>query len=261
MSQLSNYLFGKVSRSFISAKIYTLMFLLGLGGTLASMFELFNAKLGGNDRVGYFVVILAIGTVIQQVTIYNDLHLIEEDPTDAEKEYPAWLNMRLEVAIRIGIIILLLFGVGKIAETFYPLAKFIRVESLRRAVTEFLQPENNTSVEFSRNFFVKGSAGVFLLLLIWNSFALFYRCRSWPTTAPRSDRVKEFVITLRVVVFTVLSLLCAGYWWSVLLRYERVADLAEIVFICYLLMALMVLVLRFECVRNRVGAWLLRLFN
>lgn len=217
---------------------------------MASMAELSGSKIGG-ARVGSVAIALLIGTAVQQWFIYRDIHLIEESPEEVARDYPKWLNMRIEIILRVLIVLFLLFGVGKIAEDFYPIAQRIQVEPVRQAVMNFLHPPPN-SVDFSRNFFVKGSAAVFLLLFIWNFFALMFRFTNWPKTSAARELARELVVTLRILIFCLLSGLYAIFWWLVLLRNTWTLDAAQLMFGVYLIAVIFIGLLRLTWLRQRL---------
>jgi len=151
--------------------------------------------------------------------------------------------MRLERAIRFLILFFLLFGVGKVADSFHPLAERIQCVAVREAVSEFLRPRN-PAAHFSRNLFVTGSLAVFTLLTFWNVFALVFRIKQWPSTATTSESVHKWIVTIRIGMFAILSFLCSLYWCFVFVDSSAVRDVAEMIVPLYIIAAFLVMLLR-----------------
>ena len=251
MKFISDFCFIKRKEGPLLSTLYALLWFFGLCSAIASYIELQQHKLLGARLGDAIAVIFAAATIAQQLAVYGDVHFIEDHPDIAAYDYPEWLNMPLERFLRWGILISLLFGVGKIADGLYPLAERIHCYVIRTAVTEFLRPHDAAS-KFSRNLFVKGSFAVFLLLTIWNLFALGFRVKHMPKSSTTKERAHDVVVTLRITMFIFLSLVCSLYWAFVFMDSPRVSDAAEILVLFYLLAVGTVLALRWGPSRERI---------
>ena len=262
MNKIYDFFFGTVRTGRPSSGMYKLLWGVGLGGAIASYVELkVETQLGA--RLGDLIAfVFATATIAQQWTVYSDIHSIEESPHLAARDYPVWLNTRLEWTMRVGIIFFLLFGVGKIADGFSPLLERVpcqflteskACETLKVTVIEFLRPQD-PATNFSRNLFVTGTVFVFVLLALWNIFALGFRYGNWKSTLPPEEKAHEIVVTARILWFSVLSVVCAVFWISVFLDSRLVADVAELLIVSYLLAVLIVILLR----SNRPSTWVER---
>src|SRR2546428_13583298 len=88
----------------LSPLLYSWLWRFGLCGAFFSYIDSYFRLQLQSARFGDFIAfVLAAATIAQQWTVYNDIHFIEDSPELASRDYPAWLNMRLERAIRIAI--------------------------------------------------------------------------------------------------------------------------------------------------------------
>jgi hypothetical protein len=233
MASILGYLFGKSKAAIeginISFRVYSLLWALGLLGTIFSYFELQKRKvlgLGLGQIVFGFTLgdvcvgILALSTLLFQWEIYKDFHKIEDKPESADQEYRNWIDVRLERWIRYWIMMFLLVGVGKFAEGF----------SIGGIGPK--DPEMN----LPHIFVIIGSVVVFGLLAVWNVFALVLRIRNKPPTTPGDIAafVHEWVVTFRIAIFMLLSGVCCWYWLFVLRNSPWVSGWAQLFIVLYL---------------------------
>ncbi len=194
----------------ISTKIYRVLWFAGLFGAISGYYELQHQNLLGISD--YFAMALGFLTLGQQSTVYEDLHRLEdyddhrrvEEGKRIKREYRNWIDIRIERLLRAAIITALLFGVGKVANAFYPIVQFLHylidylanftaayvltdtdwlsmltgatksADKFMTFLEGFLHPKGEV-IDLNRSLFVLGSLAAFLLLLTWNAAALYRR--------------------------------------------------------------------------------------
>src|SRR6266850_5964175 len=192
LRSIRDWLFARGSDHGISGSVYAALWSLGLSGTCVSFIQLYSSQENPSVTEKFVVGLLGITMVLLQTIIYWDLHKIEGN---GPMQYPNWINLRFERILRGSIIFSLLFGVGEVAHIFLPLVRYIQVPAVRDRIQDFLRsPEAR---DLSHSLFVKGSIAAFALLVVWNSFAVFFCTRQWPGKGSRAPRV---VILCRVEI-------------------------------------------------------------
>jgi len=234
----------------IFARVYLVLWVLGLLGAIGSFLELQRGQL---LAPGDFVAAaLGVAMLFQHYLVYRDLHIIEERPTDAAEDYPRWINRPFERFIRLCLLVFLLLAVGKVADVLTPLAENIRCVGIRKGVLGFLDP-NLRGGSVADTHFVKGSLGVFFLLFTWNVFALGCRMLDLRGGYPaKGTRLRWWLVTVRVAGFVVISFCALVYWAAVFLRSSMRNDIAELLVFLYVLLLILTFALRSVRFRDRL---------
>ncbi len=248
--------YGRIQKVLLSlqqhiyANVYAILWFCALVGATSSYIELQTTKLAGIGLVSS--IIFATLTLYQQYTVYRDLHVIEEDSPRAKKEYGPWINMWPEICIRYGIIISLLFGVGKIASVVYPLFTVIDKVSNSIGFYEGQCSQSVLGVFFrSESLLVVGSVFAFLFLLVWNFSALEMRPQCRPQQKSVDQREYDFK-SLKIWVFTFSIIFCLAYWLTVSRGSDIwISHISEILLGLYALTIIGVAVLRSDRILQR----------
>jgi hypothetical protein len=208
-------------------------------GSAISYWKLQTEQLLGLGN--YFAATFGIATLLLQLTIYRDLHKIEDSPDSARKDYLNWINVPGERWLRLGIMISLLFGVGKIADVVFPFLEYdIAPSELKDWFKEILRPRNKANL--SQSIVVLGSLAVFTLLFIWNLLAWLRRRGINPDSI--EDEARRVLVSWRIKIFIGLATFCVAYWYAVYVGSHFVPDLSEVLILMYALGVLSILLLR-----------------
>lgn len=256
----------------ISDGLYRILWVLGLVAVMVSYFELWR-----DDALGiqsYFVALFAFVTLFHQGVIYSDMHQLDHAPSTLVCEYRNWVNSRLERIIRVGIFIALLFGVGILGDALAPLIDRLQFSpsdnplpgssaagaiALKSSIKEFLQPRG----ELSKSLFVKGSIVLFILLFLWNLFAIYFRLRNEDRLSVlsrfraagtrRRFYINEILTDLRIVLFLLLTGISTTYWFMVFHGNREGTDLlTELLIVLYIIIFGFFFALKLESIRSRL---------
>src|SRR6266436_5805275 len=199
----------------LALKVYKGLWLLGLAGAVLAYVDLSAepkllglTNVFGHDLGFMAVVVLAFVTILQQWSVYNELEQVEKDPSKVKEEYPDWTNTRLERILRLFIMLALLLGVGKIADVIDPLMQKIADLLMQHDIVDL----HNFLIPHDQSLFVLGSLFVFVLLVIWNLFALDRR-RKIARQEPEKFSSDHNIICARILLFIVISSMAAFYWF------------------------------------------------
>lgn len=187
----------------ISSTLYTILFVIAIWGAIFTFFKFrIDRALEIYDPLS---VVLAIAIILHWIMIYVDIRLLENPTPSVQSDYSKWMNIPLERGLRWSIVILMLFGAGKIAEAFMPIAKSIQRPEIKEIIVNFLDPE--TRKDLSSSLLVIGSIWLYSCLVLWNAFAAYFRIKNRKLIADYRPEV-----TFRIILFSVLSAVCLLYW-------------------------------------------------
>ncbi|MDP2605451.1 MAG: hypothetical protein Q8S00_23150 [Deltaproteobacteria bacterium] len=215
------------NKSPISAKIYLLLWFVSALGAVLSFITLQKNDLLGLDT--FAAIVFGVASFFQQAAVYKDLHGLDQDPQSVADEYRNWLNERRERVVRGLIMFTLLFGVGKIADAFFPVLQHPIVQRLfdwiRTEAPAFVSWLTDIWTFLGLNEASKRFGLVctflFFFLLTWNIGALRGRLRPTPLrknpsiSDPLRYYALEIIINLQIVVFMVLTIISLIYWFLV----------------------------------------------
>ena len=196
-----------VNSSQISAVWYRILWICALTGAIPSFLTLTQGNLLGIDNI--LSACLGIAILFHWFMVYQDIHQLEESTESLRNEYWCWVDSRAERMIRGIIVFFLLFGVGKIADGFLPLAQYIQRPEIKNFVLEFLHPDIKKNLGAS--LFIRASVALYFFLAAWNVFALSLRLKN-AKSYPAGNRSHFHFTTIRIVCFCVLSVVCFFYW-------------------------------------------------
>lgn len=262
LKKLKDYLLSASARKrnrYLASSIYTALWVLGLFSAIASYINLQANRAFGHNVADWVVAGFAIATLLQQYTVYKDFNRMEIDTADMEEDYRGWFDVRLERVLRVLILFFLLFGVGKVADVVYPLTQYhpsiYGLQWLATPLNWFggiLRPADYRE-NLSHNLFVFGSVLVFILLATWNLLAFILKVATTKKNLKTPEaRVHAHMISFRIILFTILSSICAGYWIFVYFGWSALATLTEMWIGIYILLLVFGLALRRDSSRLQI---------
>jgi hypothetical protein len=250
----------------VSSVIYRLLWLAGLPAAVYSFYQLQSQHNLGLSRP--FAVVLGATSTILLALIYFDMDAIDR-LENRDHDYPNWVGAgkKKEVALRVLIVLCLLFAVGEL-HLLQEMALWV-VGHLQRA---FGIPDNSFGpriLDFVKqsHIFVSGSFGAFACIALWNVGALFNRCRGFRAATASlqkgsAELARYLIVFPRIVVVVVLATICSLYWFLIWFYSGTVVSFAHTFVMIYSLCVAFVFLLRFGRMRDwverkvtRILAW------
>lgn len=237
----------------ISTAIYIVIYVVSLIVTFLTISLNANAF----RLSGWYTWLLAVTSAGLLSLIYYDMHRIDDLKFGAH-DYPGWATEGRwsELILRCVIVFALLVGVGEFTHSLRDAVALVSTSTGASDKDTLAFLDNKTF------WFVHGSFVAFVAIIVWNTYAVILRFHGYKSrrdnASCRRELAKDWLTSLRILLFIALSIFCAIYWGMVWMYPEQVGAYVEFFVIMYSILFGVVFALLIPPSRAWFEGWLTR---